>query len=109
MQEEKEVEGRNKSAAFHIFADLCMFQNYGEVTAHYLSDQDLIFFEAEKPNQPLEYVLPLDELDAESVVSLVHKVLCDINVYFKSTRTINKCVKNCYFIYKALQTFFFHS
>ncbi len=94
-EEEKEVEGRNKAASFHVFADLCMFQNYGEVTAHYLEDHDLIFFEAEKTNCPMGYVLALDELDCDSVVPLVHKVVRDINIYFKSTKTINKCVRNC--------------
>ena len=102
-------EATNRSAAFHIYADLCsstisipieiisdwqdIFQvrNYGQVKAKFCDELGLIYFEAAPPGSPdrLELILPVNE--NESLLNLeTPSRLIDITNRLKDQAVFNK-------------------
>ncbi|CAF0724662.1 unnamed protein product [Brachionus calyciflorus] len=73
------IDSKNKTAAFHIYGDLCEVKNYGKIVAHLCNETNFIYFEAEpKPNE-IEYILPIDENDSNFKIDLINNIINNIN------------------------------
>ncbi len=61
------------------------------MTANHSQGTNYIYFEAEKKlNESAEIILPLDELDSNFNLSLIHSLAADINSNGNSTPKITK-------------------
>ncbi|RNA19987.1 hypothetical protein BpHYR1_051528 [Brachionus plicatilis] len=69
------LDANNKTAAFHIYADLSEVKNYGKLIAKFCEQNKYISFESETNTKEAEIILPIDENDPKFCIDLIKNIV----------------------------------